>query len=66
MVIFFPPGIVATIHACRVSSQFLAGNVERANASSRKALRWSVASLLTMPALLVALVAYALPTRAFA
>ncbi|WP_168355628.1 hypothetical protein [Stenotrophomonas maltophilia] len=49
-----------------MSSQFLAGNVERANASSRKALRWPVASLLTMPALLVALVAYALPTRAFA
>lgn len=63
---FFPLGIVATVHACRVSSQFLAGNVEQASASSRKALRWSIASLLTIPALLVVFIAYGLLMRAVA
>lgn len=61
----FPPfGIVATLHANRVASHRLAGNLAKADAASRKALRWSIASLAILPLLLVVLIGYGLLLRA--
>lgn len=58
-----PIGIVATFHANRVASHRLAGNMALATAASRKALRWSIASLATLPLLLVVLIGYGLLLR---
>jgi hypothetical protein len=60
----FPPfGIVATIHANRVASHRLAGNMALATTASRKALRWSIASLVAIPLLGVVLIGYGLLLR---
>lgn len=60
----WPLGIVATVYASRTSGLNAAGQNDLAAISSRKALRWMIASFVTLPALLVVLVAYALIKRA--
>ncbi|MBA0446445.1 CD225/dispanin family protein [Stenotrophomonas maltophilia] len=61
---FWPFGIVATVYANRTSSLVAAGQIGPATVASRKALRWMIASFVTLPLCVVLLVGYALILRA--
>ncbi|HDS1101821.1 CD225/dispanin family protein [Stenotrophomonas maltophilia] len=61
---FWPFGIVATVYANRTSSLLAAGQIGAATVASRKALRWLIASFVTLPLCVLLLVGYALILRA--
>ncbi|PTA72838.1 hypothetical protein C9412_05185 [Stenotrophomonas sp. Nf1] len=61
---FWPFGIVATVYANRTSSLVAAGQIGAATVASRKALRWLIASFVTLPLCVLLLVGYALILRA--
>ncbi|WP_164087949.1 CD225/dispanin family protein [Stenotrophomonas maltophilia] len=61
---FWPFGIVATVYANRTSSLLAAGQIGPATVASRKALRWMIASFVTLPLCVLLLVGYALILRA--
>ena len=63
---FWPFGIVATVYANKTSSLNATGQTGPASIASRKALRWMIASFVTLPALLVVLIGYGLITRVMA
>lgn len=61
---FWPFGIVATVYANKTSSLKATGQMGPAAVTSRKALRWMIASFVTLPALLVVLIGWGLINRA--
>ncbi|TIK68167.1 CD225/dispanin family protein [Stenotrophomonas maltophilia] len=63
---FWPFGIVATIYANRSTSLVASGQIGAATEASRKALRWMIASFVTLPLCLALMIGYALIARGMA
>jgi hypothetical protein len=63
---FWPFGIVATVYANRSTSLVASGQIGAATEASRKALRWMIASFLTLPLCLALMIGYALIARGMA
>jgi membrane protease subunit (stomatin/prohibitin family) len=60
---FWPFGIVATVYANRSTSLVASSQIGAATEASRKALRWMIASFLTLPLCLALMIGYALIAR---
>jgi uncharacterized membrane protein YjgN (DUF898 family) len=59
----WPFGIVATVYANRSTSLVASSQIGAATEASRKALRWMIASFLTLPLCLALMIGYALIAR---